>query len=137
MESFGSPNRPVWMLSAGGKTGFTLFQTYHIRDHFLLCPDGIFVHGTDWTKTKKQKTKTKSWKRRINWQLYSTRKDWFWTASCWVSTYIGLKSGANFAFSKIIGVKWTELPISCAKAFMADQCPFITPRVQQKQNTHY
>ena len=45
------------MLSAGGKTGFRLFQTYHIRDHFLLCPDDIFVHGTDWTKTKNKNEK--------------------------------------------------------------------------------
>ena len=45
------------MLSAGGKTGFRLFQTYHIRDHFLLCPDDIFVHGTDWTKKNKKHEK--------------------------------------------------------------------------------
>ena len=84
--------------------------------------------------------KTKSLKKKN--QLTTIKppgKDWFWTASCWVSTYIGPESGVNGAFSKSIGLKWTEFPISCANAFMADQWLFPTARVQQQQqqNTHY
>ena len=81
--------------------------------------------------------KTKSLKKKK--QLTSIKppgKGWFWTVSCWVSTYIGLIS-CGVAFIKKHGINWTDVPISCDNAFMADQWRCPTARVQQQQNIHY
>ena len=140
MESFGSPNRPVWMLSAGEKqrSDCSKHITLVITScYVLIIPSYVELTGHKTKSLKKEKKLT---------TIKPPGKGWFWTASCWVSTYTGLKS-CGFAFTKKLGLSWTDVPISCDNAFKADQLLFTTSRVlvfttsrvqqKQQQNIHY